>query len=79
VPLHIRNAPTALMQELGYGRGYQYAHDFKEAIVPQDYLPDELKGRVFYQPTERGYEKLVKERLERWRKLRRNASEKEAE
>jgi putative ATPase len=74
VPLHIRNAPTALMRELGYGRGYQYAHDFKEAVVPQDYLPDGLKGRVFYQPTDRGYEKLVKERLERWRELRRSAS-----
>ncbi len=79
VPLHIRNAPTALMQALGYGRGYRYAHDFKDAIVPQDYLPDALKGRVFYQPTDRGYEKLVKERLERWRGLRREASGREAE
>ncbi|MFO7707107.1 MAG: replication-associated recombination protein A [Desulfobacterales bacterium] len=70
VPLHIRNAPTALMQALGYGRGYRYAHDFKDAVVPQDYLPDELKGRVFYRPTDRGYEKLVRDRLERWRRLR---------
>ena len=79
VPLHIRNAPTRLMQELGYGRDYKYAHDYKDAIVPQDYLPDELRGRVFYRPTDRGYEKLVKERLERWRELRRHPSGREAE
>jgi putative ATPase len=71
VPLHLRNAPTALMKELGYGRGYQYAHDFKDAYTSQDYLPDELQGRLFYQPSNRGYEKTVKERLERWRQLRR--------
>jgi putative ATPase len=71
VPLRIRNAPTTLMKELGYGRGYQYAHDFKDAYTPQDYLPDELQGCVFYHPSDRGYEKTVKERLERWRQLRR--------
>ncbi len=71
VPLHIRNAPTALMKELGYGRGYQYAHDFKDAYTPQDYLPDDLQGRIFYHPSDRGYEKTVKERLDRWRQLRR--------
>jgi len=75
VPLHIRNAPTTLMKELGYGRGYRYAHDFREAFAPQDYLPDELKGLVFYHPSDRGYEKAVSERLERWRQLRRKASE----
>jgi putative ATPase len=75
VPLHIRNAPTALMKDLGYGRDYRYAHDYSEGYVPQDYLPDELKGRVFYHPTERGYEKAVSDRLERWRQLRRKACE----
>jgi putative ATPase len=75
VPLHIRNAPTALMKDIGYGRGYQYAHDFKDAFTPQDYLPVELRGRIFYQPSDRGYERTVKERLERWRELRRKAGE----
>jgi putative ATPase len=75
VPLHIRNAPTTLMKDLGYGRGYQYAHDFKDAYTPQDYLPDELQGRVFYRPSDRGYEKTVKERLERWRRLRRKTAQ----
>jgi len=68
VPLHIRNAPTRMMKDLGYGKGYKYAHDYKEAYIPQDYLPQKLKGRLFYSPTSRGYEKTVKERLERWRK-----------
>jgi putative ATPase len=75
VPLPIRNAPTALMKTLGYSRGYRYAHDFKDAYAPQDYLPEELKGRVFYHPSDRGYEKTVKERLERWRQLRRKAGD----
>jgi putative ATPase len=72
VPLHIRNAPTKLMKELEYGKGYLYAHDFAEAYVPQDYLPDELRGRgpQFYRPSERGYEKIIGERLEQWRRLR---------
>jgi putative ATPase len=75
VPLHIRNAPTALMKGLGYGRGYQYAHDFKDAFTPQDYLPAELQGRIFYRPSDRGGERVVKERLERWRELRRQAGQ----
>jgi putative ATPase len=73
VPLHIRNAPTPLMKELGYGRGYRYAHDFTEAYAPQDYLPEEMKGRTFYHPSDRGYERSVRERLEGWRALRRRA------
>ena len=72
VPLHIRNAPTKLMKDLDYGRGYRYAHDFADAYVPQEYLPDELRGKEgrFYRPTERGYEKIIGERLEAWRKIR---------
>jgi len=72
VPLHIRNAPTRLMKELGYGRGYKYAHDFKDAYSPQDYLPDKLKGKIFYNPSERGYEKIIKQRLEKWREMRKD-------
>ena len=70
VPLHIRNAPTRLMKDLGYGKNYKYAHNYQDAFVPQDYLPDELHGRLLYTPTERGYEKLIKQRLDKWRSLR---------
>jgi putative ATPase len=72
VPLHIRNAPTRLMKELDYGKGYLYAHDFTDAYVPQEYLPDELRGKGgrFYRPTDRGYEKIIGERIEQWRKTR---------
>ena len=70
VPLHIRNAPTGLMKDLGYGKGYKYDHNFPDAHAPQDYLPEKLKGQIYYRPTERGYEKVVKKRLEKWRKLR---------
>ncbi len=63
VPLHIRNAPTKLMKETGYGKGYAYPHDFKDAIVSQSYLPEEIMNRQFYFPTERGFEKILKERL----------------
>jgi putative ATPase len=76
VPLHIRNAPTGLMKELGYGKGYRYAHDYDDAYVPQEYLPEEMKGKIFYQPGEMGFEKKVKERLEYWEKLRRESSDK---
>ncbi|MBN1843424.1 MAG: replication-associated recombination protein A [Deltaproteobacteria bacterium] len=69
-PLHIRNAPTKMMKDLGYGKGYKYAHNFQDAYVPQTYLPEKLGGQVFYTPTDRGYEKIIKERLEKWRRLR---------
>ncbi len=69
VPLHIRNAPTRLMKELGYGKGYKYAHDHPEAVVEQEYLPSELRNRIYYHPTTRGYERTVKDRLDKWRKI----------
>jgi len=68
VPLHLRNAPTALMRGLGYGRGYRYAHDFAEGYVPQEHLPEALRGRVFYRPSRHGEERAIAERLERWRR-----------
>jgi putative ATPase len=69
VPLHIRNAPTALMKELGYGKGYQYAHDVPEAYLPQRYLPDALEGTTFYEPGAFGFEKDIARRMAWWREL----------
>jgi len=68
VPLHIRNAPTRLMKELGYGKGYKYAHNFPDHIVDQEHMPEKLKGRRYYHPTDQGFEKRIAERLERWRR-----------
>ena len=65
VPLHLRNAPTGFMKGLGYGKGYQYAHDFPDAKVEQQHLPDELVGRRFYSPTDRGYEQTIREAMEK--------------
>lgn len=70
VPLHIRNAPTQLMKELGYGRGYQYAHDVPDAYLPQRYLPDALEGSTFYQPGTFGFERDIAKRMAWWRDLR---------
>ena len=70
VPMHIRNAPTKLMKELGYGDGYQYAHAAPEGYLPQDYLPDEVSDRAFYVPGPFGFEKEVEKRLAWWRALR---------
>ena len=64
VPLHIRNAPTRLMKELGYGKGYQYAHDAVDKLTDMRCLPDSLLGKVYYEPTEQGLESRFKERLE---------------
>jgi len=68
VPLHLRNAPTTLMKDLGYGRDYAYAHDYEGAVVIQEHMPDRLKGRQYYFPVDRGREKAVAERLARWRR-----------
>jgi putative ATPase len=70
VPKHLRNAPTSLMKTLDYGKNYQYAHDFADAVSNQQHLPDNLADQQYYQPSERGYEKLIGERLEYLRQLR---------
>ena len=70
VPLHIRNAPTRLMKELSYHKGYQYAHDFADGVAPQEHLPEQLAGRRFYRPTGRGYEKLISERMAYWEEIK---------
>jgi len=64
VPMQIRNAPTKLMKNLGYGQGYLYPHDYDDGKAAQDYLPDQLLGRRFYEPKSSGYEKSIKERME---------------
>jgi putative ATPase len=66
VPLHIRNAPTKLMDELGYGKEYKYAHDFPGHFTEQQFLPDNLKNKLYYKPTDLGREKDIRERLNRW-------------
>ncbi len=71
VPLHLRNAPTRLMKQLDYGKGYRHAHDEADAVTEMDCLPENLRGREFYQPTERGFEKEIKRRLEGWKTLKR--------
>jgi len=68
VPLHLRNAPTGLMRTLGYGRDYKYSHDYTEHFVEQQYLPDQLKGRRYYEPSDQGHEAQVKERQAKRRK-----------
>ncbi len=70
VPLHLRNAPTGLMKGLGYGDGYQYAHDLKEKVANMQCLPDNLRDRVYYRPTLEGVEKRIRERLEEIKRLR---------
>jgi len=74
VPLHLRSAPTPLMKGLGYGEGYQYAHDHAEAYIPQEYLPEPLRGAHWYTPSAFGYEKTVQERMEWWERIKREAS-----
>ena len=77
VPLHLRNAPTKLMKSLDYGKGYRYAHDEADAVADMSCLPPALANRTFYQPTERGFEKEIKRRLDGWAEIkkRRRTSE----
>ncbi len=70
VPLHLRNAPTRLMKDLGYGKGYEYAHDIEEKVAAMQCLPDSLRDRVYYRPTNEGIEKRIRERLEEIRKIK---------
>ncbi|HJU66030.1 MAG TPA: replication-associated recombination protein A [Gemmatimonadaceae bacterium] len=75
VPMHIRNAPTPLMKELGYNLGYRYAHDSPDAYLPQEYLPDELRDAVLYEPGRFGFEREIAKRLAWWRELKERAGE----
>ena len=73
VPLHLRNAPTALMRSLGYAKGYLYPHDFQDAIAEQEYMPERLRESRYYEPSERGYESRIREYLARVREQRASA------
>ena len=70
VPLHLRNAPTRLMKQLDYGKGYRYAHDEAEGVAEMSCLPPNLQDRKFYEPTERGFEKEIKRRLDGWNEIK---------
>ena len=74
VPLHLRNAPTGLMKGLGYGQGYQYAHDLEDKVADMQCLPDNLKDRVYFHPTSEGAEKRIQERLEEIKRRRSQAA-----
>jgi len=75
VPLHLRNAPTALMKAEGYGRGYQYAHDLESKVADMQCLPDNLRDREYYRPTDQGEEKRIAERLEQIRRVRKRGEQ----
>jgi putative ATPase len=75
VPLHLRNAPTRLMKELDYGKGYRYAHDERDAIADMECLPESLAGRKYYRPTDRGFEKEIKQRLDGWEEIKKRRRE----
>ncbi len=74
VPLHLRNAPTGLMKKLNYGKGYEYAHDLEGKVADMQCLPDNLRDRTYYHPTNEGIEKRISERLAEIRKRRSGAS-----
>jgi len=75
VPLHLRNAVTGLMKNVGYGEGYKYAHDFDEKLTDMTCLPDNLSGRTYFQPTDQGFELRLRQRLDEIRKLKSRATE----
>ena len=75
MPLHLRNAPTKLMQDLGYGKGYRYAHSEPDAVADMDCLPPALQGRTYYTPRDRGFEKEIARRLEGWKEIKRRRRE----
>ena len=77
VPLHLRNAPTSFMKSVGYGKGYQYAHELDEKVADMQCLPDNLKGRTYYHPTEEGIEKRIKARLEEIRQAKKKTHHEE--
>jgi putative ATPase len=70
VPLHLRNAPTGLMKHIGYGKGYQYAHEYEDKVTVMQCLPDNLAGRTYYQPTDQGFEQRLRQRLDEIRKIK---------
>jgi putative ATPase len=75
VPLHLRNAPTRLMKDLDYGKDYRYAHDERDGVASMECLPPALSSRTYYRPTERGFEKEIKRRLDAWKALKRRQRE----
>jgi putative ATPase len=79
VPMHLRNAPTGLMKGLGYGSGYQYAHDLESKVAQMQCLPDNLRDRIYYRPTAEGTEKRIRERLDDIKKRRQNMPQPDAE
>jgi putative ATPase len=76
VPLHIRNAPTKLMKELDYGKGYRYDHEAENSYSYQNYFPDQMQEKNYYEPGEYGFEKDIAKRLEWWKKLRETQTKK---
>jgi putative ATPase len=74
VPLHIRNAATGLMKNIGYGKGYQYAHDSEDKVTDMTCLPESLRGRIYYQPTDQGFEARIRQRLEEIRRIQKRSA-----
>src|SRR5262249_21119879 len=79
VPLHIRNAVTNLMKQVGYGKGYQYAHDLESKVADMECLPDNLRGREYYHPTQEGREKLLAQRMDEIKKRKEELKRAEGE